>query len=60
MLKYIIYTAAAVTVACYLVDWLFTLFDDPAEPPRAHPRIPIIGHVLGLVSRGGDYYVDLR
>lgn len=44
--------------------WYFNRFlavkQDPKEPPFISPRIPIVGHLIGLVMRKNDYYLDLR
>jgi cytochrome P450 len=29
---------------------------DPREPPVLQPRIPFIGHIIGLLQHGSDYY----
>lgn len=29
---------------------------DPREPPRVHARIPVIGHILGIIRHGIPYY----
>ncbi|KAL8940751.1 MAG: hypothetical protein Q9211_002132 [Gyalolechia sp. 1 TL-2023] len=45
-------------------SWLFNRFlavkHDPQEPPLVPPKIPLVGHLIGLVMRKNDYYVDLR
>ncbi len=44
--------------------WLFNRFlavkQDPQEPPLVPSKIPVFGHLVGLVMRKNDYYVDLR
>ncbi|KAL4735868.1 cytochrome P450 [Aspergillus similis] len=32
---------------------------DPREPPKVHSKIPIIGHVLGLLRHGMGYFSQL-
>ena len=59
MLKYIIYAVVALASIGFLSDWIFALFDDTQEPPRARSRIPLFGHAYGLLAKGGDYYVKL-
>ena len=29
---------------------------DPREPPEVHSKIPIIGHILGLMRHGMGYF----
>ncbi|KAK5657866.1 hypothetical protein OQA88_2414 [Cercophora sp. LCS_1] len=42
----------------YAIDFFFTSLDDPREPRRIAPKIciPVIGHVLGLIRYGFNYY----
>jgi hypothetical protein len=32
----------------------------PQEPVYLQPKIPLIGHVIGLMRHGGAYYAKLR
>ena len=44
--------------------WFFIRFlaikQDPREPPLVPSKIPLFGHLIGLVQRKNEYYVDLR
>lgn len=51
---------ACVVVAAYGADRFFAFRDDPREPRRISPKIPIIGHVLGFMYYGFDYIDILR
>ncbi|KAB5518657.1 cytochrome P450 [Coniochaeta sp. 2T2.1] len=33
---------------------------DPREPPILKPRIPLVGHIVGLARHGVDYFDSLR
>jgi hypothetical protein len=33
---------------------------DPDEPPLAHPRVPVIGHVLGMMKHQFRYFNILQ
>lgn len=33
---------------------------DPNEPPLLPPKIPIVGHVIGLIRQKVYYYLDIR
>ncbi|KAK8101948.1 hypothetical protein PG999_012322 [Apiospora kogelbergensis] len=55
MLQAILVGVACVVVAAYGVDRFFAFRDDPREPRRISPKIPIIGHVLGFMYYGFDY-----
>jgi hypothetical protein len=47
--------AAAITLlVVYLVR--FPVRMDPQEPPILRPRIPFIGHLLGLISLSHGYH----
>lgn len=40
----------------YVLRRKCTLKLDPAEPPIQAPRIPLIGHLLGMFWYQNDYY----
>jgi len=44
----------------YAVEYLFSFGDDPREPPRLRSKVPLIGHVLGLIKNGPSYHSQLR
>ena len=50
---------SAIVLYCFLVRFR-TVSSDPREPPIVPPRIPVIGHVIGLIRNGGAYYTKLR
>lgn len=33
---------------------------DPREPPVLRPRIPFVGHIIGLLTEGANYYKITR
>lgn len=33
---------------------------DPREPVFLYPKIPVIGHIIGLFQYGGAYYTRIR
>jgi len=51
---------AAVVILAYGTDFLFRYLDDPQEPRRITPKVPIIGHFLGVLRYGWDYYGLIR
>ncbi|KAL4912844.1 cytochrome P450 [Aspergillus aurantiobrunneus] len=57
MLNEAVLALAVVTVLAYCLECLSRALDDPREPPRLTPRVPIIGHALGFLRRGFDYYM---
>ncbi|KAL2176533.1 cytochrome P450 [Thermothelomyces heterothallicus CBS 202.75] len=48
--------AAVVALVLLLLDRLLNLPHDPQEPPLVRPKIPLIGHVIGLLRHGTRYY----
>jgi hypothetical protein len=60
MLSIAIYVSVAFVTVCYFSDWLFSLWDDPTEPPRVKAVIPLIGHLLGLIKSGSSYFTQIR
>lgn len=57
MLNEAAFALAVVTILAYCLEFLSRALDDPREPPRLAPRIPVIGHVLGFLRYGFDYYM---
>lgn len=60
MVRELAYVAAGLLLLAYVVDFLFSLGDDPREPPRVSSKIPLIGHVVGLMRHGPTYYRRTR
>ncbi|KAI1866724.1 uncharacterized protein JN550_007577 [Neoarthrinium moseri] len=50
------YALAGLIFALYAVDFALSCLDDSREPPRLRPKIPLIGHLLGLITNGTTYY----
>jgi hypothetical protein len=43
-----------------LLYWrLFVLRLDPREPPVLRPRLPVIGHILGMLRESHGYWPKL-
>lgn len=60
MLQELIYVLVALALLAYAAEYAFSLEDDPREPPRLPSKVPLIGHVLGLVTSGPSYHSKLR
>ena len=43
-----------------LADFCLRAYGDPKEPPYVPARIPLIGHVIGLLTHGTSYYNQIR
>ena len=41
-----------------LVQW--TRREHPQEPPYIHPRIPFIGHLIGMIRYGAKYFEYIK
>lgn len=48
-------TAVAV-LAAFILVWQWTERRDPREPPYIRSRIPLIGHVVGMIQYGAKYF----
>jgi hypothetical protein len=47
---------AGVPVLLYLIIEFLRPKLDSQEPPLVRPKIPLIGHVIGLIQHGNSYY----
>jgi hypothetical protein len=52
-------TSTGVLLVTLLVRRVFTVTLDENEPPALHPRFPIIGHLIGLITQGGTFFASL-
>ena len=60
MLREVLIGLPCVVVLAYILDLLFARLDNPREPRRVSPAIPVVGHVVGFLYHGFDYYEILR
>lgn len=49
-------TVVTVLIIGFLVNHLSSPKFDPREPPLVKPRIPIIGHLIGLIRYQNEYF----
>lgn len=55
------FLAVAVGVGLYyLLARISRVKHDPREPPLLPQTIPVVGHVIGMIRKKGQYYVQLR
>jgi hypothetical protein len=54
------FVIAGVAILAYSLEFLFSHLDDPREPRRVASTIPVIGHIVGFLNRGFDYYGTTR
>jgi hypothetical protein len=51
----------SIAVATIVALWLLGIEDvEPQEPPVLRPKIPFIGHMIGLLSHHNNYFTMLR
>lgn len=60
MIREILYSLVAIVLLGYTIEITSALFNDPREPPRVSPQIPVIGNVVGLLRHGTKYYTTTR
>lgn len=60
MIRELAYGIAGLVLIAYALDFIFSLGDDPREPPRIRSKVPLIGHLLGLIQHGPTYYSQTR
>lgn len=51
---------AAITCSIFLLDRALGIKPSANEPPYIPPKIPLIGHAIGLLRNKYDYYIGLR
>lgn len=59
-LKAIIGVIAAILLLIALAQQFLTPRRDAREPPFLYPKVPIFGHLLGLITQGADYFHKLE
>ena len=52
--------ATIITAVVYFLQRYLTVQKDPEEPPYIYARIPVIGHLLGIIKDGAKYYTSLE
>lgn len=60
MIQELAYGLVGLVSLVYAAEYLFSLRDDPREPPRLQSKVPLIGHVLGFMNNGPSYHSHLR
>ncbi|KAF4979790.1 hypothetical protein FZEAL_4064 [Fusarium zealandicum] len=56
MFRELLYSLAGLVLLAYAAEWALSLFDDPREPQRLQPTVPLFGHLLGMIQHGSGYY----
>jgi hypothetical protein len=60
MIREILYGVGGLVLFAYSVDLFLSFSDDPQEPRRLPSRLPLIGHLLGIMRLGPVYYNQMR
>ncbi|KAI1466290.1 cytochrome P450 [Daldinia caldariorum] len=58
MLRELIYCSIGLVLFAYALDYAFSFADDEREPKRISPKVPLIGHLLGMVKYGVVYFTN--
>lgn len=56
MLRELIYSSIGLVLLAYALDYTIGFANDAREPKRVEPKVPLIGHLLGMVKYGGSYF----
>ncbi|KAF4999358.1 hypothetical protein FGRMN_2499 [Fusarium graminum] len=56
MFKEVLYGIAGFVLLAYGSEWILSLFDDPREPKRLQSKIPLFGHLLGMMKYSSGYH----
>ena len=51
---------AAIACSFFLIDKILGIKPFANEPPYVSPKVPLIGHAIGLLWSKYDYYIGLR
>jgi hypothetical protein len=54
------YGIVALVLLAYTAEFVLSLRDDSKEPPRLRSKVPLIGHVLGIIRSGPSYHSQLK
>ncbi len=56
MLREVAYSLLGLVIFALALEWAWALFDAPGEPVRLRSKIPVVGHLLGILKHGTTYY----
>lgn len=56
MIREILYVVVGLILLAYAAEAAYSSRDDPREPPRLKPKVPLVGHAIGLVQHGPAYF----
>lgn len=58
--SYGLYILLALTALAVLVRKALHIPMDPREPPLIRPKIPLIGHIIGMMRYQTAYFEEMR
>ncbi|KAI8960547.1 cytochrome P450 [Daldinia sp. FL1419] len=58
MLGELIYSSIGLVLLAYILNYVFSLADDTQEPKRINPKVPLIGHAIGMAKYGPSYFTN--
>lgn len=56
----VVYILLGVFLVSTAIDKYFEYQLNPKEPPLLPQRLPLIGHLLGFLRYGSEYYLKMR
>ncbi|KAH8196588.1 hypothetical protein TruAng_009246 [Truncatella angustata] len=59
MLWAFVYAAGGLVLALYAADFLISFTYDAREPQKIPSRIPLVGHLIGIIGNGTSYYSEI-
>lgn len=60
MLYTAISSLVGILILVVVLDYIIAVKPDPREPTFITPRIPLVGHLIGLFIQKQPYFVHLR
>ena len=60
MLYELLYGLLGLVLLAYAAEFLLSLRDDAREPRRLRSKVPLVGHVIGIVRSGPSYHSQLK
>lgn len=58
--KVIVLVVASILLIIAVLQYLITVQRDAKEPPYLYPKVPMVGHLIGMMTQGADYFQKLE
>ncbi|KAI5210029.1 hypothetical protein E4T39_00452 [Aureobasidium subglaciale] len=59
-MSYLLYATVGIVLLAYAAEYLISSRDDPREPKRLRSKVPLVGHLIGIINSGPSYHNRLR